>query len=114
MPPLNKNGLPVTNSFPASNSNVIKRYFQSCTTVGLVYTVMVQSLEKHAQSFCLTLFGIDNKFKVIDVLRRWNYFMEQAKQHNIEIAGVSSDGDTRLLQAIRHHMKLGTQSISTK
>ena len=50
--------------------------------------------------------GTDNKSTAEDVLQRWAYIKRAAEEHGIWIAGFSSDGDTRLLKAMRINCSL--------
>jgi hypothetical protein len=62
---------------------------------------MAQPMEPNAPSFCLSVFGTNNKFSADTVLARWKTITDVLKQQNIEILGVSSDGDSRLLKAMK-------------
>ncbi|KYN28177.1 hypothetical protein ALC57_02423 [Trachymyrmex cornetzi] len=63
---------------------------------------MVQPLQEGVPAFCLSFFGSDNHFTAIDVIRRWKWIQMQATFHGIILVGFSSDGDTRLLRAMKH------------
>lgn len=105
--PLNENGLPNIQIYPATNAGLIKEYFENKTASTLLYVIMMQPLQENAPPFCFSLFGTDNKFTASDVTHRWNFIFEEAKKFNILILGASSDGDTRCLKSMRYHMKLG-------
>ncbi|KAK4886982.1 hypothetical protein RN001_003253 [Aquatica leii] len=62
---------------------------------------MGQALQDRAPSFCICVYGSDNKFSAEDVLNRWQYLKKQASLHDIEIVGFSSDGNTRCLKAMK-------------
>lgn len=70
---------------------------------------MAQPLQNNAPCFCLCLFGTDNKFTFKHVLYRWEFIISQLNELGITVAGISSDGDTRLLKAMRLKMSLGTE-----
>ncbi|KAK4876655.1 hypothetical protein RN001_009161 [Aquatica leii] len=65
------------------------------------YVFMGQALQDRAPSFCICVYGSDNKFNAGNVLNRWQYLKKQASLHDIEIVGFSSDGDTRCLKAMK-------------
>lgn len=62
---------------------------------------MAQPLQRDSPAFCLSIYGINNKFTYEDVQKRWNTIKELAKQEGIRILGFSSDGDWRLLKVMR-------------
>lgn len=47
------------------------------------------------------MFGTDNRFHIDDVLKRWEHIKFQAEASGITALGFSSDGDIRLLKAMR-------------
>lgn len=67
---------------------------------------MAQPIKIGAPSFCLSIFGTDNKFTAENVLTRWNLIKQKLSEVGVKIIGVSSDGDSRLLKAMRHTNKL--------
>ncbi|KAK3928931.1 putative UDP-N-acetylglucosamine--peptide N-acetylglucosaminyltransferase SEC [Frankliniella fusca] len=100
VPSLDTNGLPVIQSFPATSASVIKSYFENCTVSSNAYAIMAQPLAQNAPTFCLALWGTDNRFKSTDVLARWRWMVQAASEEGITVAGVSSDGDSKLLSAM--------------
>lgn len=72
----------------------------------LVNIIMAQPIKIGAPSFCLSIFGTDNKFTAENVLTRWNLIKQKLSEVGVKIIGVSSDGDSRLLKAMRHTNKL--------
>lgn len=71
---------------------------------------MVQPLKNKAQPFCLTIFGTDNKFSHINVMDRWKYIIENLENVGISVMGFSSDGDAKLLKAMKVKTELGCSS----
>lgn len=104
--PLN-NGIPITGTYTASSAAKIQDSFQSGIVASLAYVFIAQPIIANAPSFCLCLFGTDNKFYGTDVLKRWKYMIECLRAEGISVLGVSSDGDPRLLTAMRSKCKLG-------
>lgn len=72
----------------------------------LVNVIMAQPIQIGAPSFCLSVFGTDNKFTGDNVITRWDLIQQKLSEVGIKIVGISSDGDSRLLKAMRHKNKL--------
>lgn len=96
-----KNGLPETNKYVAKSAKDIESFFQNGIRSNYAYTIMAQPLDVNSPSFCLSVFGTDNKFFYKDVLLRWKKLQELADEYGIKILGFSADGDTRLLKAMK-------------
>lgn len=62
--------------------------------------IVAQPLTDTNHSFCVSIFGTDNRFKCDDVMQRWQQMKQLADIEGIKIIGFSSDGDTRLLKAM--------------
>lgn len=62
---------------------------------------MAQPAKPKSPSFCLTLFGTDNKFHFQHVSSRWNFIERTLRAFDIEVLGYSSDGDSRCLKAMK-------------
>lgn len=107
--PLNK-GLPETKTFLASSSAAIQHYFETGIKATYAYVFVAQPLTPGSHSYCVGLFGTDNRFTYKDVIQRWQRLKEEACKFGITILGFSSDGDTRLLKAMRVKSGLGAQS----
>lgn len=108
------NGLPVTNTFLATSAKAICDYFESSVKSNYAYVIMAQPLSKTAPAYCLAIFGTDNKFNANDVNLRWQNMKENAKQRGITVLGFSSDGDCRLLKAMRQNAKLPPGETDSK
>lgn len=98
---MNDDGIPLINSFPAKNYEQIQSYFLNSSVANYAYVIMAQPLHEGVPAFCLALFGTDNKFTASHVVRRWVWMKKKAAKHGIKILGNSSDGDTRLLKAMK-------------
>lgn len=98
--PIDENGLPICDSFPALSGKKIASYFEKGVVSKTVYVLMARPLAPNCPPLCLALFGTDNKFSSVDVGRRWKWLMETAKQYDIEIVGFGSDGDPKLMRAM--------------
>lgn len=110
--PLNNNGMPVTGSYPTTSAAKIQESFKIGKVASLAYVFIAQPLIENAPSICLCLFGTDNKFYANDVLKRWKYIIGCLRTEGISVLGVSSDGDPRLLKAMRMECQLGIENDS--
>ena len=104
VPPMAENGVPLINSFPAFSAAMIASHFEKGTPSSSAYAIMAQPLQEGAPSFCLAIFGTDNKFTSPQVFKRWNYIYEELLKRQIEVVGFGSDGDPKLLSAMHSHM----------
>lgn len=62
----------------------------------------------------MCIFGTDNKFDASDAMRRWDLVVTELQNINIQILGISSDGDSRLLESMKTCSQLGITTISKK
>lgn len=94
----------------------------------LVYVIMAQPIKPKSPPFVLQMFGTDNKFTTQNVLDRWKHTLQELQKYveprlllkfhrnrvisfncdlffdcrnEIQVKGISSDGDARLLSAMR-------------
>ncbi|XP_046409390.1 uncharacterized protein [Neodiprion pinetum] len=109
--PTDKNGMPKCKSFMATSPKVMEETMQNIPIASLAYTIMAQPLQKNAASFCLCIFGTDNKFTAEHVLNRFQFIYEQCQQFGIRVLGFSSDGDPRLLKAMRIESQIGISNL---
>lgn len=106
--PLNDDGMPVSFSYMARSAKEIEQHYkQNKGTSQLIYVIMAQPLQDRAPPFCLCLYGTDNKFSCQNVLARWNIIKKSLLECGISIVGISSDGDSRLLKAMKYESRLG-------
>ena len=75
------------------------------------YLYIAQALKPGVAPFCLALIGSDNCFTNKTVVARWKYIQKECNSRSIHVIGVSADGDSRLLSAMRLSPKL--QSVKT-
>ncbi|KAE8739820.1 hypothetical protein FOCC_FOCC014670 [Frankliniella occidentalis] len=101
VPELDKNGLPKVASFVADSAENIKQQLLDNTPSNYEYVLMAQPMADVAP-FSLCLFGTDNKFSAMQVLQRWKWLVQESKKHGVVILGFSSDGDPKLLSAMKH------------
>ena len=101
VPKLDENGLPIQGSFPATSAAVMAGYFQTNVLSNYAYVIMAQPLYPKAPPFCLCIFGTDNVFTADQVELRWKWTRAALKEKGIEVIGTASDGDSRLMKAMR-------------
>lgn len=104
VPPLAENGVPLSRNYPATSAAMITKHFREGAVASSGYAIMAQPLQKGAPSFCLTLFGTDNKFTSEQCVKRWRFIHEELKKIDIDAVAFSSDGDPKLLSAMHSHM----------
>ena len=112
--PVNDKYIPVNDSFCGCASfEDIERIFSTSVKASFAYVYMAQSLSPTVPPFCLALIGTDNHFDTRAVLSRWNYMIKECSARNIHIISFGSDGDSRLLSAMRLSSKLYSYSLSS-
>lgn len=74
-------------------------------------TIMAQPLGG-SSSFCLMVFGSDNRYTANDVSKRWHHIVSKLKQLGIGVLSISSDSDPKFNKAMRMNSKLGRTSSS--
>lgn len=107
--PMDQNSMPISSSFKATSAKEIESSFENGKVSTLLYTFMAQTLKKGSPSFCFNIFGTDNSFIFKDSLTRWNYMKHILNEKGISVLGYSSDGDPRLLKAMRIKANLGVK-----
>ena len=105
--PLDENGMPVKNTYKATSLKNMVNFFENGKKASLAYAIMAQPLEENASSFCLCIYSTDNKLSYEHIIRRWKYLINCLKDLGITVLGISSDGDPRLLKAMRIEATLG-------
>jgi hypothetical protein len=106
--PLNEDGMPIVSFFKARTAQQMKNFVDSFQTTSYLYVMMAQSMDANSPSFCLSVFGTSNKFTSEIVLKRWRKVKDDLNNNGIKLLGVSSDGDSRLLKAMRQKSELPT------
>lgn len=81
------NGLPKRNAFLAKTAKDIEGYVQNSTKADYAHVIMAQPLGNNSPSFCVAVFGTDNKFTYEDVIQRWQQSILQASHYGIKILG---------------------------
>lgn len=104
--PPSTNGLPTKNSYIATDPKSMEYFFLNSSRSTNAYVIIAQPLVDKAPSFCLAVYGSDNKFLYTDILKRWKAMEELAESAGIKIEGFSSDGDSRLLKSMKIRVEM--------
>ncbi|KAK3910838.1 Aromatase [Frankliniella fusca] len=100
VPPFADNGVPIMNSFPASAAALIATHFEKGIPSSTAYAIMVQPAQYGAPSFCLSMFGSNNRFTTEHVFKGWHYIYDELSKLGIECLGFAADGDPKVLNAM--------------
>lgn len=83
--PIDSNsGCPKRFEYTARNEEEIRKFMQYKKST-LVYIVMAIPLKEGVPPFILQLFGTDNRFTAIDVIKRWDYTIHDLKRYLLQI-----------------------------
>lgn len=109
MLPTNKqNGMPIPFFYKARTAHEILKHLADTKIpiARFVNTIMAQPIGD-AAPFCLAVFGSDNKYSSLDVVKRWLYISEELKKVGICSLAVSSDCDPKYSCAMRMNSEIG-------
>lgn len=137
--PMNeKNGMPQVKTFIAESAEKMKEYLRGPEST-LVYIVAAQPLKDKTPPFILQIFGTNNKFDMSVVSKRWKYTIDELKKlalkfiaiykvvinilvklyaqnifrFGINVVGISSDGDPRLLSTMKSWTSFDSKPSTT-
>lgn len=99
--PMGSNGLPMTNLFKATTPYKMASDLKSYPIGSYAYIQMAIPLSKEAAPYVLYHACSNNQFSYTDVLNRWDYTESLLNSHGITVLANASDGDTRLMKAMR-------------
>ncbi|CAF4531642.1 unnamed protein product, partial [Rotaria socialis] len=105
-----KHGIPCSRQFETDSFDELKSCFENKDKTYYLNVHMVKPLiasNPYSSPLLLVAYGINNNFKAIDVLNRWIWMFENARQSNVRIVAFATDCDPRYLLA----MRLATDSI---
>jgi hypothetical protein len=111
--PTSKNGLPVVSFFKVNSAREMKHFIDKYQMPGNLYAVLATAMAVNSPTFCLCVFGTDNKFDADTVVRRWDTIRDMLSEVGVELLGVSSDGDSRLLKAMKKKTLLSKNNFGT-
>lgn len=110
LPTNESNGMPIPFSYKGRNATEILQYFSRRIPVAhFVNTIIAQPLAD-APSFCILIFGSDNKYKAMTVAKRWEYISKELVAVGIGVLNISSDSDPKYNSAMRMNSGIGDDS----
>lgn len=72
-------GMPISSSYMARSLQEIERNMLLPKST-YVYVIMAQPVVSNTSPFVLQIFGTSNKFKTLDVLKRWKYTIDELQK----------------------------------
>lgn len=99
--PLDLNGLPQMGIFPAASPYTIIDDIERYPVGSYAYVQLAVPLSQIHAPFVLFHCCTDNKFQTKDVINRWKYTEEQLRRNGIRVIANASDGDSRLMKAMK-------------
>lgn len=130
LPISTKDGCPIPLSYKAENEEKIREHLKLSRSKS-VYVVIAQALNEEIPPFVLQIFGTNSEFKSTDVIKRWQTTKAELNKYilciqtyiltsilrilnfigifppirfGIEVVGISSDGDPKLLAAMTYQL----------
>ncbi|XP_055308257.1 uncharacterized protein LOC129572338 [Sitodiplosis mosellana] len=100
-----RTGCPQRFKVTTQDEEMIKSFCRM-TKSSHIYLILAIPLKEGVAPFVLQMFGTDNRFTARNVVKRWNYTVAELNRFGIKVRGFSSDGDPRLLAAMRNQMCL--------
>ncbi|CAF3355720.1 unnamed protein product, partial [Rotaria sp. Silwood2] len=97
-------GIPISGYFKTDSFDELKGWFENKDKSNFLNVHMMQPLiesKPYISPFLLAAYGINHKFKTIDVLNRWIWIFEKSQEANVRIVAFSTDCDARYLLAMR-------------
>jgi hypothetical protein len=113
--PLDGNGIPVPNYYPAQCASEIEGYFYDIRNkekqpANYLNVVMAQPMKRGIPAFCLMAYCTNGKYKAPEVGRRWAFLAKELKEHGIETISIGSDCDPRYNSVMKQFLHFGRQS----
>ncbi|XP_055705946.1 uncharacterized protein LOC129803424 [Phlebotomus papatasi] len=94
-------GLPHQLYFPATSLSAILNAFRKGIPAKQVNIIMAKPLSNSVPAFCLVLYGANSVISHTNAKIRWEHVVRELRQNNIDVVGISTDGDSRYLKAMR-------------
>lgn len=106
-------GCPISFHFKASTAKDITEHMKKEKATS-VYLVMAQPLDEKYPPFVLQLFGWDCSMTARHVTSRWEFTKNELSKYGIGVAGISSDGDPRLLSAMCRNLYFASEFMTVQ
>ena len=98
--PFDNNGMPMAFSYKFENVLETFEFLQNMKVTSLVNVIMAQPMDTAAPSFCLLMYGTDNKQNYAVTSKRWNFMKNELEKEGIKALGMSTDGDTKSVRSM--------------
>lgn len=112
--PLNDNGLSDPTFFAATSPFKMRDDIKKYALGEYAYVQLALPLATDAAPYVLYHVCSDNRFEFKDVLKRWQHTEEMLREVDITVAANASDGDPRLLKAMKVRAGLEQDAISSR
>ncbi|XP_058449367.1 uncharacterized protein LOC131429319 [Malaya genurostris] len=104
--PFTSNGMPIRECFRAHTAEKMIQDLEKYPVGEYLYVIMATPRVVGASSFCVLYMCSDNKFTHENIKRRWKYVENNMKNAGIKVISHASDGDPRLLRAMKEKTSL--------
>lgn len=105
-------GFPRCYSYLARSEEEIRGHMKmkDAKQAKLLYLILAQPIDLNYTPFPVMTYGTNNEFMARDVTNRITNMVLELKENGIEVLGLSSDGDSRLLSSMKYLTKLGNEN----
>ena len=99
--------VPTINQFQTDGFADLQRWFKEYDKSTMINIHLIEPLLTRSNAsvhFCpyiLATYGTNNRFKAINVLRRWFFLYNKCKDQDNHLVGFATDCDSRYLKAMR-------------
>ncbi|XP_053698519.1 uncharacterized protein LOC128745469 [Sabethes cyaneus] len=104
--PLDQFGMPKQDIFKASSIGKIINDLDHFAVGEYLYIVLATPMVVGASPYCIFYMCSDNRFTHAQVLSRWTHVESELKKVGITVVSTASDGDPRLLMAMRQRTRM--------
>ncbi|XP_058826771.1 uncharacterized protein LOC131686793 [Topomyia yanbarensis] len=104
--PYNSQGMPILDFFKARSAEKMIVDLEKNPVGEYVYIVMATPMVAGASPICILYMCSDNKFTHEQVKRRWKHIEDTLKDAGVDVIAHASDGDPRLLRAMKERTSL--------
>lgn len=112
--PLDEHGLPNTDLFTATSAYKMAEDIEKYPVGNHAYVQLALPLANNASPYVLFHTCSDNKFEAKDVLNRWKHTEYLLEREGIKVMAHASDGDPRLLKAMKIRAGYGSSDTPSR
>lgn len=109
VPPFDDNGMPKQNHFLASSVKKMISDLETYPVGEYLYAILATPIVIGASPFCVLYMCSDNKFTHEHVIQRWQHVEVELQKAGIKVVAHCSDGDPRLLTAMKVQTSIPNQ-----